>query len=384
MQSRNPIYLDYNATTPTDSRVVEAMLPYFTDFFGNAASATHSWGWKAQNALTKSREKIANFLHAAPSEIYFTSGSSEANNWTIFGVFQQFYKTPSAEPIHFITSQVEHPSILEAMKELEQRGAEVTYLKVNSYGQVEAETLKAAIKPHTKLISLIWVNNEIGTINDIANLGKIARDRKIYFHTDATQALGKVPIDLSSLPVDLLSFSAHKIYGPKGIGALFVRSRSPHVTLTPLIFGGGQERGQRAGTANIPGAVGFAKACEILLEEGEIEIQRTQKLRDLLWQELQKEIPGLKLNGHPTERSPTNLNFSNSTSTIDLLLPKLQKLGFSTGAACGSGDMKGSHVLKALGLSTQEIESSLRISIGRPTQEEDIYQTVAILKAALG
>lgn len=377
------IYLDYNATTPVDPRVLEAMLPYFSTHFGNPSSATHAWGWRAENAVQKSREKVAQFLNCEPSEIYFTSGASEANNWSAFGVLHAHQQNSQGTPIHFITSSVEHSSVLNTFKALEMLGAEVTYLPVNSAGLVSPESLQQAIRPHTKLISIIWVNNETGSINDVTALGEVARKSQIYFHTDATQAIGKLAVNLHQLPIDLMSFSGHKIYAPKGVGALFMRQKNPRVAINPLIFGGGQERGQRAGTLNVPSVVGLGKACEILSTEMSSEIQRLTNLRDHLWSKLQKSIPGLTLNGDPQHRVGTTLNFSNSQSSIDLLLPKLQKIGFSTGAACGSGNMQGSHVLRAMGVSPALIENSMRLSLGRPSTEAEIDQTVEILKSAL-
>lgn len=377
------IYLDYNATTPVDSRVLEAMLPFFSDTFGNPSSGMHMWGWKAQNAVAKSRESIAQFLNCSPQEIYFTSGASESNNWSFFGLFHKLLSEPSKEPIHFITSQAEHSSVIESMKALEKLGIEVTYLPVNKYGQVEPANLKAALRPQTRLISLMWINNEVGSINNIQALGQIARENHIYFHSDATQAIGKVNIDLQNAPVDLLSFSGHKIYGPKGIGGLFIRNKDPRVSIQPLVFGGGQEKGLRSGTLNVPGIVGLGKAFSILSEEMQTENTRLVSLRNLLWNNLQEAVPGVILNGHPEERSANNLNFSNPTFKIEMALPKLQKLGFSTGSACGSGGVKVSHVLNAMGCSVDHIEKSMRLSLGRQTTPENISETVEILKKAL-
>lgn len=377
------IYLDYNATTPVDPRVLEAMLPFFTESFGNPSSGMHMWGWKAQNAVSKSRESIAQFLNCSAQEIYFTSGASESNNWSFFGLFHKLISESNKEPIHFITSQAEHSSVLESMKALEKLGVEVSYLPVNKFGQVDPETLKSALRPHTRLISLMWINNEVGSINNISALGKIARDNHIYFHSDATQALGKVKINLQEIPVDMLSFSGHKIYGPKGIGGLYVRSKDPRVSIEPLIFGGGQEKGLRSGTLNVPGIVGLGKAVSILAEEMDSENARLLSLRDTLWGLIQESIPGSIINGHPEERSSNNLNFSNPNYKIDMALPKLQKLGFSTGSACGSGGVKVSHVLTAMGCSVEHIEKSMRLSLGRQTSLENIQETADILKKAL-
>lgn len=379
----NGIYLDYNATTPVDPQVFQAMEPYFKEHFGNPASAGHHWGWVADNAVTKARAQVASLIGAKPLEITFTAGATESNNWVIFGLINKLREENPSEPIHFITSKVEHSSVMRAMEAARKMGVEVDFLPVNSYGQVEIETIRKAIKPHTKLMSFIWVNNEIGTINPIPEIARLAKEHKIYLHTDATQAVGKIPVDATAMGVDLMSFSAHKIYGPKGIGALYIRSKDPKVQINPFIYGGGQERGLRSGTLNVPAIVGLGVAAEICQNHLAEEAARLLELRHLIWQKIQAAIPGVRLNGHPTERAPNNLNITLPGHKTEQLLPRLQKLGVSTGSACGTGTMVISHVLTGIGLSTDEVQCSLRLSLGRWTTREELLQAVEILKNAL-
>lgn len=379
----NGIYLDYNATTPVDPQVFQAMEPYFKEHFGNPASAGHHWGWVAENAVTKARAQVASLIGAKPLEITFTAGATESNNWVIFGLINKLREENPSEPIHFITSKVEHSSVMRAMEAARKMGVEVDFLPVNSYGQVEIETIRKAIKPHTKLMSFIWVNNEIGTINPIPEIARLAKEHKIYLHTDATQAVGKIPVDATAMGVDLMSFSAHKIYGPKGIGALYIRSKDPKVQINPFIYGGGQERGLRSGTLNVPAIVGLGVAAEICQNHLAEEAARLLELRHLIWQKIQAAIPGVRLNGHPTERAPNNLNITLPGHKTEQLLPRLQKLGVSTGSACGTGTMVISHVLTGIGLSTDEVQCSLRLSLGRWTTREELLQAVEILKNAL-
>lgn len=377
------IYLDYNATTPVDPQVFDAMEPYFKNHFGNPASAGHHWGWTAESAVTKARSQVASLINAKSSEITFTAGATESNNWVIFGLIAKVREENPYEPIHIITSCVEHSSIMKALSAAQKMGVEVDYLPVNRFGQVEVETLRQAIKPHTKLITLIWVNNEIGTINPLANIVPLAKENKIYLHSDATQAVGKIPVNMTDIGIDLMSFSGHKIYGPKGIGALYMRSKDPKVQINPLIYGGGQEKGLRSGTLNVPGIVGLGVAAEICQQNLPLEATRLTELRQLLWQRLQVAIPGIRLNGHATERAPNNLNITLPGYKTEQIIPGLQKLGVSTGSACGTGAMVISHVLKGLGMSADEIQCSLRLSLGRWTSEEDIINAVNILKNAL-
>lgn len=376
------IYLDYNATTPVDPKVLDKMLPYFTENFGNPSSANHSWGWTAESAVKKSREQVASLLNCRPQELFFTSGASESNNWMLFGLVSKLKQENPNEKIHILTSRAEHSSIINSMKAAQELGVEVEFLPVNSYGQVELETIKKSIKSHTKLISVIWINNEIGTINPIQEIGEVAHANKIYFHTDATQAVGKLPINLKQLKIDLLSFSGHKLYGPKGIGALFIRHSNPFVEINPLIYGGGQEQGQRSGTLNVPGIVGLGEACEICKNEMSFESIRIKKLHDYLTERILSEIPGCQINGHPSERATNCISATFNQTSIDLVLPKLSTLGISMSAACGSGRTHISHVLQAIGLTELQANSTIRISLGRWTSEDEIKETFSILKAA--
>lgn len=383
LQQNNGIYLDYNATTPVDPRVFAAMEPYFKEFFGNPASAGHHWGWTAENAVTKARSQVANLIGCKSNEVIFTGSATESNNWVIFGLISKIRDENPTEPIHFITSTIEHSSIMKAMTAAQKMGIEVDFLPVNKYGQVEIETLKKAIKPHTKLMSFIWVNNEIGSINPLPEIATIAKENKIYLHTDATQAAGKIPLNVTEMGIDLMSFSAHKIYGPKGVGALYIRGKDPKVLLNPFIYGGGQERGLRSGTVNVPGVVGFGTACEICLQNLAPETAHMLELRESLWSKLQTAIPGIRLNGHPTLRAPNNLNITLPGRKTEQILPRLQKLGVSTGSACGTGAMVVSHVLSGIGLSIEEVQCSLRLSLGRWTSEEDIDRAAQILYRAI-
>lgn len=377
------IYLDYNATTPVDPQVFQAMEPYFKEHFGNPASAGHHWGWTAENAVAKARSQVASLIGAKATEITFTSGATEANNWVIFGLISKLREENPYEPVHIITSCVEHSSIMKALSAAEKMGVEVDYLPVNRYGQVELETVKKALKPHTKLITLIWVNNEIGSINPIPEIAALAKENKIYIHSDATQAAGKIPVDVTVMGLDMMSFSAHKIYGPKGVGALFIRGKDPKVQINPLIYGGGQERGLRSGTLNVPGIVGMGLASDLCRQNLALESARLLELRQLFWQKLQVAIPGVRLNGHPNERAPNNLNITLPGVKTEMIVPRLQRLGVSTGSACGTGAMVVSHVLKGMGLSTEEIQCSLRLSLGRWSSEQDVLGAVEILQTAI-
>jgi cysteine desulfurase len=377
------LYLDYNATTPVDPQVYAAMEPYFKEFFGNPASVSHHWGWAAENGVQKARMQVASLIGAKSSEITFTSSATESNNWVIFGLLTKLREENPNQPIHFITSSVEHSSIVKAMLAVEKQGVEVDFLPVNQYGQIEIETLKQALKPHTKLISLIWVNNEIGSINPITEVAKLTKEKQIYLHTDATQAIGKLPVNVTEMGIDLMSFSAHKMYGPKGSAALYIRGKDPKVQINPLIYGGGQEKGLRSGTLNVPAIVGLGVASELCKNGLESEIERMTSLRNLLWSKLQAAIPGLRLNGHPTDRSPINLNITLPGIKIESLAAKIQKLGISTGSACSSGSMSISHVLKGIGMSPEDAQCTFRISLGRWTTEEEIQRAVDILSSAI-
>ncbi len=378
------VYLDYNATTPLDPAVFAQMEPYFKEFFGNPASAGHHWGWTAEHGVQKARMQVASLIGAKSSEITFTGGATEANNWVIFGLLSKLREEDPQAPIHFITSTVEHSSIMKAMKVAESMGVEVDFLPVNKFGQVEIETLKKALKPHTKLMSFIWVNNEIGSINPIPEIARLAKEHQIYLHTDATQAIGKIPVQATEMGIDLMSFSGHKIYGPKGVGALYIRSSQPKVQINPLIYGGGHEKGLRSGTLNVPAIVGLGAASDICQKNLETESAHLTKLRQYLWSKLQAVVPDLRLNGHPTERSPINLNITFPGHRTDSLIPHLQKVGLSTGSACSSGTVNISHVLRGIGISEADCACSLRLSLGRWTTEAELDFVVERFKAALG
>lgn len=381
--SKDPgIYLDYNATTPVDPEVFAQMEPYLKAYFGNPASAGHHWGWAAENAVQKARTQVASLIGAKSSELFFTSGATESNNWAVFGLIAKIREENPYEPIHMITSCVEHSSIMKAMDAVQKMNVEVTILPVNRFGQVEVESVRKAIKPHTKLMSFIWVNNEIGTINPIPEIAKIAKENKIYLHTDGTQAVGKIPVNVTEMGIDMMSFSGHKIYAPKGVGVLFIRAKDPKVQINPLIYGGGQEKGLRSGTLNVPGIVGLGAAAEICQRNQILESERMQSLRNLLWLKLQEGIPGIRLNGHPSERSPNNLNITLPVKT-ETILPHLQKIGVSTGSACSTGAMTISHVLHGIGLTNEEAQCTLRLSLGRWTTEDEVLRAASLLQNAI-
>jgi cysteine desulfurase len=372
-----PIYLDYNSTTPVDPEVFKAMQPYFCEAFGNPSSETHSWGWEAATAVRTARTQVADLLGAQTSEIVFTSGATESNNW----VFQSLVKSFLPEKIHVITSPTEHASVLEPLQFLENVGAiELSYFSVDHEGLIDPQELLRLVRPNTKLVSVMWVQNETGVIQNLETLGQLCRQHKIYLHTDATQALGKIEIDLKQSPIDLMSFSAHKIYGPKGIGGLFIRSKNPSVRLLPLFYGGDQEKGFRSGTLNVPGIVGLGKACEILNQAGENFRHRTQELGDFFWRELSLRFPEVKLNGSLSRKAANTWNLNFEVYKINLPVPGL---ALSQGSACQSGHLGGSHVLKAMGMSQKAINSSFRLSFGRnTTQEQLLFAIDQISKAA--
>ncbi|MCX5669637.1 MAG: cysteine desulfurase NifS [Candidatus Omnitrophica bacterium] len=360
------IYLDYAATTPTDPEVILAMEPYFFDKFGNASSL-HAYGQEAKKALEDSRQSLADFIGANPEEIVFTSGGTESDNFALFGVAYALEKKGN----HIITSVIEHHAISEPAKFLEKKGFKVTYLGVDKDGLVSCDDLKKAITDKTILISVMHANNEIGTLQPIAQLGKLAKDKGIYFHTDAVQTVGHIPINVDQLNVDLLSLSAHKFYGPKGVGALYIR-KGTH--LETFMRGGDQERGRRASTHNITGIVGLARAIEICQNKMESEIKFQSALRDKLIKEIPVRIPEVRLNGHPKQRLPNSVNFSIKYIEGESILLSLDMLGIacSTGSACTSSSLEPSHVLLAIGLDHETAHGSLRITLGRFTRESDI------------
>ncbi len=356
-----PIYLDCHSTTPVDPQVLEAMLPYFTERFGNSASITHAYGWEAEAAVKQARQTIAAAINATPEEIVFTSGATEANNLAIKGVAEAYFSRGR----HIITVQTEHRAVLDPCKYLESLGFEVTYLPVNSDGLIDLKQLEQAIRQDTILVSVMAANNEIGVLQPLAEIGKICRSREVLLHTDAAQAIAKIPLDVEATNLDLMSLTAHKVYGPKGIGALYVRRRNPRVRLASQIQGGGQERGMRSGTLSTPQIVGFAKAVELGLSEMASEAQRQLQLRQRLWSQL-SQLEGIHLNGHPTQRLPGNLNISVEGVDGSALLLGLQPtVALSSGSACSSTSTTPSHVLTALGHSEKLAHASLRFGIGR-------------------
>jgi len=364
-----PIYMDNHATTPMDQRVLDAMLPYFTEKFGNAASRNHSFGWAAEEAVDKGRSQIATLINAKPKEIIFTSGATESDNLAIKGVVE-FYKDKGN---HVITCVTEHKAVLDSCKALERAGkATVTYLPVDQYGMVDPDDVRAAITDKTVLISIMSANNEVGTIHPIAEIGKIAKEKGVLFHCDATQGVGKIPMDVEQAGIDLLSASAHKIYGPKGVGVLYVRAKGPRVRLTPIMDGGGHERGLRSGTLNVTGIVGFGAACEIAGREMNEESRRMLSLRDKLQAGIFERLDEVYLNGHPTERLPGNLNLSFAYVEGESLLMGMKDIAVSSGSACTSATLEPSYVIRALGTDEELAHSSIRFGLGRFNTEEEV------------
>lgn len=382
------IYLDNHATTRVDPRVVEAMLPYFTECYGNAASSTHGFGWSAREAVEEARASIASAIGAQPREIVFTSGATESNNLAIRGLAER----SQAKGRHLVSVTTEHPSVLEPLERLGRRGFEITWLPVLPWpdpqaGRIRPEQVAEAIRDDTILVSVMLANNEIGAIQPIAEIAEICRSRGVVLHSDATQAVGKIPVDVGRLGVDLMSFSAHKIYGPKGIGALYVRRGRPPLRLEPLLAGGGHEGGLRSGTLNVPGIVGFAKALELCQSELPQESVRLRALRDRLYHGLAQAVPQLTLNGPalspPDWRLPGNLNVSLGDLDGETLLMHIKELAVSTGSACTSATPEPSHVLRALGLSDQQSRASLRFGLGRFNTAEEIERAITLIGDAV-
>ncbi len=366
--SHRPIYLDCHATTPVDERVLEAMLPYFTEHFGNPSSLSHAYGWEAEAAVKQARETLADAIHATPEEIVFTSGATEANNLAIKGVAEAYF----SKGRHIITVQTEHSAVLDPCRYLETLGFEITFLPVQSDGLLDLTQLERAIRPDTILVSVMAANNEIGVLQPLAEIGAICHQHQVLFHTDAAQAIGKIPLDVQAMNVDLMSLTAHKVYGPKGIGALYIRRRHPRVRLAPQIQGGGQERGIRSGTLYMPQIVGFAKAVALGLEVQPSESKRLLELRERLWNALAR-LEGIHLNGHPTQRLPGNLNISMEGVDGSALLLGLQPVAaVSSGSACSSTTIAPSHVLLALGHPESLARASIRFGIGRFNTEAEI------------
>ncbi|MBZ5858478.1 IscS subfamily cysteine desulfurase [Flavihumibacter profundi] len=367
-----PIYLDNNATTPCDPRVVEAMIPYFTEHFGNAASRNHPFGWAAEEAVDYAREQVARLINADPKEIIFTSGATEGDNLAIKGVYDMY----ASKGNHIITCTTEHKAVLDTCKHIEKLGGEVTYLPVNAEGLIDLKELEAAIKPTTILIAIMYANNETGVIMPVREISAIAKKHGVLFFTDATQAAGKIPVDVQKDGIDLLTFSGHKMYGPKGIGALYVRRKNPRVKVTAQMDGGGHERGMRSGTLNVTGIVGFGKACELCMQEMDTEAKRLSALRDKLENALLK-LEEAYVNGSKEHRLPHVANISFKYVEGEGLMMGFNKnIAVSSGSACTSASLEPSYVLKALGLGDDLAHSSLRFGLGRFTTEEQIDYTI--------
>jgi cysteine desulfurase len=380
MSLKLPIYFDHSATTPVDRRVLDAMLPYFAEDFGNPASRNHPFGWKAEEAIDNARDQIAALIGAQPKEIVFTSGATESDNLALFGT-AYFLKEKGN---HIITVNTEHKAILDSCLKLSREGFEITYLGVNSEGLIDLEELKAAITDKTILVSVMFVNNEIGVIQDLKSIGAICRERGVFFHTDAVQGVGKLPFNVDEMNVDMASITGHKMYGPKGIGALYVRSRKPRVRLSPLLYGGGHEKGMRSGTLNTPGIVGLGKACEIYNgpEQAE-EATRLLALRQRLWDGLNSQLDHIYLNGSWEQRLPGNLNVSFEFVEGESILMAMKDIAVSSGSACTSASLEPSHVMKALGLGDELAHSSIRFTLGRHNTEEEVDYTIDIVVAAI-
>lgn len=373
------IYLDNHATTPVDPRVLEAMLPYFTEKFGNAASKQHAFGWEAEEAVEHGRAQIAALIGAKPKEIVITSGATEANNLAIFGVAQSY----QAKKNHLITVATEHKSVLDPMGVLEKAGFEVTYLTVDRRGQVDLNKLNAAISDRTILLSVMAANNEIGTLPPLAEIGRITKERGVLLHTDAAQAGGKIPLDVNAMGIDLLSLSAHKIYGPKGVGALYVRGRKPHVRVSPQIVGGGHQRGLRSGTLPVPLIIGMGKACAICQQVMAEETEATRALRDRLYQGIREQLDAVLLNGATDNRLPNNLNLSFKGVEAQAIIMKMDTIAVSTGSACTTGSPQPSHVLRAIGLKDDLAAAAIRFGVGRFNTEAEIDTTIQAVVSAV-
>jgi cysteine desulfurase len=373
-----PIYLDNNATTPVDPRVLEAMIPFFTQHFGNAASRNHPFGWEAEDAVDTAREQIAALIGASEKEIIFTSGATESNNLAIKGVFEMYRDKGN----HIITVNTEHKAVLDTCKNLEKLGAEVTYLSTGEDGLVTVEQVEAAMKPNTILVTIMYANNEIGVIQPIREIGALCEKKGVLFHTDATQAVGKVPVDVMADHIHLLSMTAHKMYGPKGIGALYVRRKNPRVKVTAQMDGGGHERGMRSGTLNVPGIVGFGKACELARLEMAQDAERLSKMRDRL-ETVLLELEEAYVNGNREHRLPHTTNMSFKYVEGEGLIMGVKDIAVSSGSACTSASLEPSYVLKNLGLDDELAHSSLRFGLSRFTTDEEIDFTINCVKTAV-
>ena len=363
-----PLYMDNHATTPVDPRVLDAMLPYFGDRFGNAASRNHKFGWDAEEAIDRARAQVAALINASPKEIIFTSGATESDNLALKGVAEMY----SQKGNHIITCVTEHKAILDSAKHLEKNGIRITFLPVDNDGLIDLNELTETITDKTILISIMTVNNEVGVVQDIKEIGRIAREHGVLFHTDAVQAAGKIPFDVNEMNVDIASFSAHKMYGPKGVGAIYVRRRKPRVLLSPIMDGGGHERGMRSGTLNVPGIVAFGKAAEIAREELAEESERIFGLRERLRERLEANLDEVFINGDLERRVPGNLNMSFAYVEGESLLMGIEDIAVSSGSACTSASLEPSYVLKALGVGEDLAHTSIRFGIGRFNTEEEV------------
>jgi cysteine desulfurase len=382
-----PIYMDHHATTPVDPRVLEAMLPYFTETFGNAASRNHVFGWEAEAAVDEARHQVASAMNASDKEIVFTSGATESDDLAILGAARMYRQKGN----HFVTGQTEHRAVIDTCEALQKEGFDVTYLPVDRHGRIGGEQVRAAITEKTILVTLMLANNEVGTIHPIAEIGAVCREKGVLFHTDAVQGFGKIPFDVETMNVDMASVTAHKIYGPKGIGALYVRLKNPRVRLSPIILGGGHERGLRSGTLNVPGIVGFGRAVEIAMGEMESEARRLRLLRRRLYDGIKRCVEDVSLNGAPLpeinedgslaagareERLPGNLNLSFAGVEGEALLMGIRDVAVSSGSACTSASLRPSHVLKALGVPDDLAHASIRFGLGRSNTAEEVDFTI--------
>ena len=379
MAPKLPVYLDYHATTPVDPRVFEAMRPYFTDVFGNAASRTHVFGMRAEAAVARARDEVADLVGANAREIVFTSGATEADNLAVLGAA----RARRAKGRHVVVSAIEHRAVLDPCRRLEAEGFDVTWLAPDRLGRTAAELVAAALRGDTILVTVMAANNEIGTVNDVAGIAAACKARGVLFHTDAAQAAGKVPLDVHASGVDLVSLSAHKICGPKGVGALFVRASNPRVTLDPILFGGGHERGLRPGTLDVPGLVGFGAAAALARAEGAAEAARVTALRDRLWERLRAAVPGVSRNGDPAACLPGNLNVRFPGTPSDTLMMEVRDLAVSAGSACTSASVEPSHVLLGIGLAKEEAHECIRLGLGRFTTEEEVDWAADAVAAAV-
>ncbi len=369
MTLKFPIYMDNHATTPLDPRVLEAMLPYFSEHFGNAASRTHAFGWRAEAAVDDARDTIAQLINAeSGKEIVFTSGATESDNLALKGVAEYY----QGKGNHIVTTTIEHKAVLDSCKRLEKQGCTVTYVPAGKDGIVDPDDIKKALTDKTILVSIMLANNEVGTIQPIDEIGKITREKGVLLHVDAVQGIGKTPFDVRAMNVDLASLSAHKIYGPKGVGALYVRRSKPRVRLVAQMDGGGHERGNRSGTLNVPSIVGFAKASEILIQEGAAEAEKLRGLRERLWKKFQRELDQVILNGHPEQRLPGNLNVSFAFVEGEGLMMAIKDVAVSSGSACTSSSLEPSYVLRSMGLDEDMAHSSIRFGLGRFNTEEEV------------